>query len=105
MSKPLPADLARVDPAHAWEAWVPDKSTPWSTRWAAHLYRRAAFGANPAGIARAVKARPAAAIDTLLKGEPGHEKNDALLAEAGRRFAAAGIGKLRAWWAYCMLHS
>jgi len=44
MSAPLPVDLDRVDPEQAWQAWEPEPRDPWNSRWAGHLFRRAAFG-------------------------------------------------------------
>ena len=35
-----------IDPALAWQAWQPTAADPWGRKWAAHLYRRAAFGAS-----------------------------------------------------------
>ena len=32
--------------AEAWQRWQPTAVKPWNRKWAAHLYRRAAFGAS-----------------------------------------------------------
>ena len=34
----------KLDPADEWAAWKPSADYPWSAKWAAHLYRRIAFG-------------------------------------------------------------
>ena len=36
-------ELDRIDPAAAWQVWQPSAGDPWNRKWAAHLYRRAAF--------------------------------------------------------------
>ena len=38
--------LNDIDPAEAWQPWQPSSNDPWNRKWAAHLYRRAAFGAS-----------------------------------------------------------
>jgi hypothetical protein len=106
MSLPLPAGLARVDPEQAWAPWKPDDRDPWNARWAAHLFRRAGFGASPEQLAAAVRAGFEPTLRRLLDGEPRREKLDALLDRLGRRFASRDeIDKLRGWWLYAMLHS
>jgi hypothetical protein len=105
MSDLLSSDIRRVAPADAWTAWEPDKRNPWNARWAAHLFRRAAFGASPKRLDRAVRDGVGPTIDVLLKGEPGHEKNAAMLDDLGQRFATKGdIDKVRGWWLYVMLN-
>ena len=55
MSAPLPADLTRLDPADAWKPWQPDARQPFDPKWAAHLFRRATFGASPDEVQAAVR--------------------------------------------------
>ena len=43
MNATLPT-LDQVSPAAAWQPWQPTPTDPWGRKWAAHLYRRAAFG-------------------------------------------------------------
>ena len=45
MAATLPT-LDQIDPAVAWKPWQPTAADPWGRKWAAHLYRRAAFGAS-----------------------------------------------------------
>jgi uncharacterized protein (DUF1800 family) len=72
MAALLPVDLKLVDPVEAWKPWQPAKSE-WSRKWIAHLYRRAAFGAKPEEIARALDDGLAKTLDRLLKGTPAAE--------------------------------
>src|SRR5262245_37090827 len=103
MSAPLPADLDRIDPQQAWEAWEPEPRDPWNSRWAGHLFRRAAFGASPERIASAVAAGLGPTLAGLLDPRPGRE-DETLLNDAGQRFAASdAIDKVRGWWIYAML--
>jgi uncharacterized protein (DUF1800 family) len=55
-----------VDPAWAWAPYRPDARRPWDLRRVAHLYRRAAFGANWQQLQRGLAAGPQGAVDELL---------------------------------------
>lgn len=114
--------LSGWNPAEAWQP-VPDE--PWNAKWAAHLFRRAAFG-FPAQAVGAAKKKPHerleqavadgrdAAIERLLSGESGVAEFDELLDTLGERIARASnpyyfggppIEKLQGWWLYRMLHT
>jgi uncharacterized protein (DUF1800 family) len=105
MAATLPP-LDQVDPALAWQPWVPTPADPWGRRWAAHLYRRAAFGASGDDLLEAERLGPQGTLDLLLRGRPQAEEVLPTLLDAGR--VAAGHddnGELLAgWWLYCMLH-
>jgi hypothetical protein len=55
MSAPLPLDLNQVDPKAAWQPWTPGAGQPFDAKWAGHLFRRAAFGANPDEVRKSVR--------------------------------------------------
>src|SRR5688572_31591965 len=89
--------LDQLDPK---EAWRPAPVDRWNLKWAAHLYRRAAFGVPPRRegeqdatswdlLARAVKQGREASIEELLAGGSGQEAFAKLLDSLGQRFAAA----------------
>ncbi|MBY0513627.1 MAG: DUF1800 domain-containing protein, partial [Gemmataceae bacterium] len=105
MSATLPAP-DRLDPADAWRPWAPTPADPWSRKWAAHLFRRAAFGPSRDDLAAAEKLGPAGTLDLLMTGRPGSDVTARTLADIGR--VAAGRGdngeQLRGWWLYAMLH-
>jgi uncharacterized protein (DUF1800 family) len=99
--------LEKIDPADAWQPWRPSPADPWSRKWAAHLYRRAAFGANRPELIEAERLGPDGTLDLLLKGRPEAAEIEKSLADIGR--VAAGRDdngeQLRGWWLYCMLQS
>lgn len=93
-----------IDPVWAWAAYTPDTKQPWNRRTAAHLFRRAGFGATRDELQAAVTAGPAASVDSLLSAvtEP-----DAFVTEisglAAASVASGNPRNLSAWWAYRML--
>src|SRR5215213_4262376 len=105
MAATLPP-LDQLDPADAWKPWAPSAADPWGRKWAAHLYRRAGFGASRADLLEAATLGPAGTLDLLLRGRP--EAADVLptLLDVGREAAAKNDNgdRLRAWWLYCVLH-
>jgi Protein of unknown function (DUF1800) len=102
MMEPL-APLDKLDPADAWKPWQPSAADPWGRKWAAHLYRRAAFGASREDLIEAEKAGFEATLNLLLRG--GSDAEDLLptLIDIGRVAAGRTDDQLRAWWLYCML--
>ncbi|MHB1423480.1 MAG: DUF1800 domain-containing protein [Gemmataceae bacterium] len=98
--------LDKLDPAREWQAWQPDAQQPFDLKWAGHLYRRAAFGANLDEERAAQKRGLAATLDLLMRGEPDCDDLLPTLLTAGQFTAAADQpAQLRSWWLYCMLHS
>lgn len=105
MSVPLPLEIAKVDPVAAWQSWQPE-DREWSAKWAAHLFRRAGFGASPDEIERAVKEGYAATLERFLQGSAETAQREAMLADLGEELARDDEPeKLRGWWLYAMLHS
>jgi hypothetical protein len=102
----LPLD--QIDPAEAWQPWQPSDSDPWGRKWAAHLYRRAAFGCSREDLVEAERLGPQGTLDLLFRGRPNAEEVLETLVDVGR-IAAEGDGVddggelLRGWWLYCML--
>jgi uncharacterized protein (DUF1800 family) len=97
--------LDKLDPVDAWKPWEPSAADPWNRKWAAHLYRRAAFGASGAELAQAQKQGFGATLALLLNGQPGASDLVSTLNDTGRIAATrdAEGGQLRGWWVYCML--
>ncbi len=93
-----------IEPDWAWATYEPSSQAPWDVRAAAHLYRRAGFGATPAELDTAVKAGPMNAVQTLLTEttEPqSYLTQMSSLADAS--LATGNPERLSAWWAYRML--
>jgi hypothetical protein len=96
--------LDQVDPSEAWQPWRPTDDDPWGRKWAAHLYRRAGFGADRDDLAEAERLGFQGTLDLLLRGRPGADEVMETLADAGRIVASSDDGeKLRGWWLYAML--
>src|SRR5262245_21793254 len=119
MWKAPPADPALLDPAEAWKPW---RGEPFTLRWAAHLFRRAGFGAPAyepgwdswAALRDAVKQGLDRTLDRLLSGGPGEAEFERLMEDiapklnvAARPFEAPGaaLRELQGWWLYRMVYT
>lgn len=92
-----------IDPEWAWAEFRPS-ADDWNIRTAAHLFRRAGFGATVTELQDAVKAGPAATIDSMFRStaeRPAFITQMQSLANAG--LATGNPKQLSAWWAYRML--
>jgi uncharacterized protein (DUF1800 family) len=97
--------LEAVDPERAWQPWQPTAGDPWRRKWAAHLYRRASFGAGRDELLEADRLGPQGTLDLLLQGRPFATESVEALVDAGRIAADrddAG-NQLRGWWLYGMM--
>jgi hypothetical protein len=104
MAKPLPP-LDQIDPAEAWQPWQPTAADPWGAKWAAHLYRRAAFGPSGEDLREAERLGVQGTLDLLFRGQSHAEEVAETLADVGRVAAErdeTGV-QLRGWWLYCIL--
>lgn len=110
----MATNLQTIDPA---EAWQPAPSKQWDLKWAAHLYRRAAFGGPPQSffdgrtnwesLQSAVENGMEASIDLLIEGGAGLEEFGESVDLVGQHIARkkAKLENLQAWWLYRMLHT
>ena len=109
---------AETDKLNPIEAWKPARECQWNLKWAAHLYRRAAFGAPPADLTgqrtswdlfqHSLERGMEASVEELLTGAPDTEQMNELFDDLGRRIAVATdsqINELQGWWLYRMLYS
>jgi len=98
--------LEQLDAAWSWDVYRPSEQSPWDTVAAAHLFRRAGFGADAQQLRRAVVEGPQATLDRLIDGGP---ESESFYVEAKRLIqpllAANNLDSLPAWWLYVMLHS
>src|SRR5437867_9292168 len=102
-AKLLPLD--QIDPAEAWQHWRSSPAAPGGRKWAAHLYRRAAFGPGRDDLLEAERLGPQGTLELLLRGRRQAEEILPTLTDIGRIAAARDDGgtQLRGWWLYCML--
>lgn len=93
-----------IDPDWAWAEYQPSPEVPWDLRTAAHLFRRAGFGANRTELRAAVEAGPHNSVNAVLQGtvEPADYLNE-IDSLASASLASGNVENLSAWWAYRML--
>jgi hypothetical protein len=84
--------------------WVPDESDPFDRRKAAHLLRRAGFGAAPSEIDKAVAQGLEATVEGLFDEADDEEQEfqKTFAAINGRLANFADDDNVRAWWVYRM---
>jgi uncharacterized protein (DUF1800 family) len=104
MAKTLPP-LDQINPVEAWQPWRPSAADPWGRKWAAHLYRRAAFGCSREELQEAERHGPEGSLDLLLRGKPEAADLVQTLTDIGCSAAARDDSgdQLRGWWLWCML--
>ncbi len=88
-----------IDPQWAWSQWSPSGDDPWNRQRAAHLHRRAGFGASKADLDNSVAKGFEATIEQFFAAPP---ENDPLMRESeqlARTIVAARDPKqLASWW-------
>ena len=85
----------------------PDRDGPWDVPRAAHLLRRAGFGAGRQEVDEAVAKGLEAAVEDLFDDAEDQEAEfqDTFQRISGSLVDFADIGRLRAWWCYRMMRS
>src|SRR6478736_7856910 len=85
--------------------FVPDAANPFDAPRAAHLLRRAGFGAAPAEVSAAVGKGLEETIDDLFADAQDEEQEfqRTFAAINGKLLNAGDAGVCRAWWVYRML--
>src|SRR5262249_50454724 len=88
-----------------WAPFEPTGSDPWDLPKAAHLHRRAGFGATRARLESDVKDGPAASVGRLLR-PPARAGAKHRVLHSRRRGALAprDADRLKAWWLYRVLY-
>jgi hypothetical protein len=98
--------LDDLDPQSAWEPFSPTRRSRWDFIKAAHLLRRAAFGASWAEIQKAVADGPELTIDRLLAGGDGLVEFSTSAEELVDGAVKTGDGaQLEAAWMHRLLNS
>lgn len=97
--------LSELDPEWAWAPYEPDVERPWDRGLAAHLHRRAGFGATSAELDEAVRLGPAGAVAALLDAvEPEAYRQQTLDLRAAA-LASGGVSAGAAWWLHRLVTS
>lgn len=92
-----------LTPEAAWEPFEPGRDGAWDLSAAAHLFRRAGFGADRDQLEAAVSVSPTEAVDQLLSAaEPGDFQTE-MSVLASSAIAGGNVQPLSAWWLYRML--
>ena len=99
--------LQEIDPDWAWSPLEPnDPSRPWDRRLAAHLFRRAGFGATAEQLRQAVTSDPLSLVQQMIAGAADTTAFDASMQRMATTLLAGGDPrKIGAWWIYRMLHT
>ena len=88
-----------LDPSWAWAPYRPSAERPWTLRMAAHLYRRAGFGANWGQLQKALADGPQKTIDGLLTPQADVDAFNLTCDEYDRSVGRSeSADELRAWW-------
>lgn len=94
-----------IDPTWAWTPYRPTDELPWSRTRAAHLLRRAGFGASSDEIDAAVAQDPAEVVANLVAPDLDAEFERESAAFATTILASGNPKQLSAWWSYVMLRT
>jgi uncharacterized protein (DUF1800 family) len=88
-----------------WAPFEPTANDPWDLAKAAHLHRRAGFGAGRAELQRDVKEGPAASVDRLFRPRPPSDDQKQVLDNLRRGVLdSSDADRLKAWWLYRVLY-
>lgn len=99
-------NMQQIDPQWAWSAFEPTDSMPWNRRAAAHLYRRAGFGASATILDEAVNSTPAKTVQKLVTDAGRSAEFEAQADALARSVIAGGDPKqLAAAWVYRLLYT
>jgi len=96
----------RIDPAWAWSPFEPSTEQAWDVRRAAHLFRRAGFGATTHQLDEAVRRPPADVVRELVSQAVDASNSDAATDPLARAMLATGNARsLATWWLHRMLNT
>src|SRR5579884_3443312 len=88
-----------------WAPYKPTPSDPWDLRKAAHLHRRAGFGAIWGELQRDLRDGPAASIDRLFRPAQSTEEEQQIHALLRQGVLdTKDAERLKAWWLYRILY-
>jgi uncharacterized protein (DUF1800 family) len=94
---------SELTPEAAWEPFEPGRDGAWDLAAAAHLYRRAGFGADRSQLELAVKSKPAEVVEQLLSASEPPQFQLEMDVLASSAIAGGSVQPLSAWWVYRIL--
>lgn len=98
--------MQSIDPQWAWNAFEPSETQPWNRRTAAHLFRRAGFGASASKLDEAVASTPADTVRKLIAVDADSTNFETQADALARTVIAGGDPKqLAAAWVYRLLYT
>lgn len=86
-----------------WQPFEPGRDGNWDLRAAAHLFRRAGFGADRQQLEAAIQKTPLQVIDDLLAGLEPAEYSSEMQSLATAAISGGNVEPLSAWWVYRIL--
>jgi len=92
-----------IDVAWAWSPFVPGEEVPWDWKAAAHLFRRAGFGATQEMLENAATRDVHDVVDELLSGGESDAFRSQMSTLATAALAGGKVEQLSAWWVYRLL--
>ena len=102
----MPQDIAAIDPDWAWSPFSPSTDQPWNRRLAAHLCRRAGFGASSQELGALVQRSPPEIAHRFVENATAASQRDPETDALATAMLATGNSRnLAAWWLYRMLNS
>lgn len=97
---------ANIDPDWAWASYEPTDRQPWDRRRAAHLFRRAGFGATTEELNAAVSTHPSDVVRDLLRQAQADVRQDLGSDPLATALLATGnVRSLASWWLHRMLNT
>jgi uncharacterized protein (DUF1800 family) len=102
----MPQDIMAIDPVWAWSPFEPSAEQPWNRRAAAHLCRRAGFGATSEELDKLVNRPPAEVARSFVENATAASQLDPEADVLATAMLATGNSRnLAAWWLHRMLNS
>lgn len=93
-----------MNPEQAWQEFTPTKQNPWNIRAAAHLYRRAGFGATYRQLLTAVESGLPATVESLFVKESSEFNSQIRILKKQVR-TGGNVQSLPNYWLYRMVKS
>ncbi len=98
--------MQQIDPQWAWNEFEPTAAQPWTRRAAAHLFRRAGFGASKEKLDEAITSTPADTVRQLIADDANATNFETQANALAQTVISGGDPKqLAAAWVYRLLYT